>query len=121
MKRLLIALFAFTVAALAADISGNWKATADGPNGKMERTFTFKQDGSKVTGETTSTMVGKSTISDGKIEGDTVTFTITADFGGNQMKINYKGKVQGDEIHFTSEVAGGDGGGQTFQWVAKKQ
>ena len=38
----LVALFAFS--ALAADISGNWKATAEGPNGAMERTFTFKQD-----------------------------------------------------------------------------
>ena len=35
----LIALCALS--ALAADISGNWKATAEGPNGPMERTFTF--------------------------------------------------------------------------------
>ena len=35
-------LFALCVfSALAADISGNWKATAEGPNGPMERTFTF--------------------------------------------------------------------------------
>ncbi len=118
MKRVLV-LLAAAVCALAADISGNWKATAEGPNGAMERTFTFKVDGNKVTGETTSSMLGKSTITDGKIEGDTVTFTITAKFGDNEMKLNYKGKISGSEIKFTSESTAG-GGGQPIQWVAKK-
>jgi hypothetical protein len=119
MKWLLILLAVFAITASAADISGNWKATAEGPNGAMERTFTFKVDGNKVTGETTSSMLGKSTIEDGKIEGDNVTFSITADFGGNQMKITYKGKVSSDgkEIKFTSETSQG---GQSFQWLAKK-
>src|SRR5271169_2838127 len=120
MKRLLISMFLMTIAAFAADLNGTWKATAEGPQGSMERTFVFKVDGSKVTGETTSTMMGKSTIADGKIDGDTVTFTIAANLGGNDVKLNYKGKVSGNEIHFTSEMAGG-GGGQSIQWVAKKQ
>lgn len=120
MKRLLISTILFTLAAFAADISGTWKATAEGPNGSMERTFTFKVDGAKVTGETTSSMMGKSVISDGKLEGDTVTFTITGKFGDNEVKLNYKGKVSGNEIHFTSQMAGGDGG-QAIEWTAKKQ
>ena len=82
----------------------------------MERTFTFKVDGNKVTGETTSSMLGKSTITDGKIEGDTISFTIVASLDGNEMKIDYKGKVTGNEMHLTSSVAG-----QSFEWVAKKQ
>jgi hypothetical protein len=113
----LLALFAIsTLAALAADISGNWKATAEGPNGAMERTFTFKQDGTKLTGETVSSFTGKSTITDGKVEGDTVTFSITADFGGNPMKIDYTGKISGNEIKLKS-----DAGGNSFEWTAKKQ
>jgi len=119
MKRLLAIVAICASAVLAADISGNWKATAEGPNGTMERTFTFKVDGSKVTGETTSSMLGKSTITDGKVEGDTVTFSITANFGGNEMKIDYKGKISGDEIKFTSTSAAG--GGQSIEWVAKRQ
>lgn len=108
--------------AFATDISGNWKATADGPNGPMERTFSFKVDGNKVTGETTSTMMGKSPITDGKVEGDTVSFTITGHFGDNEMKLSYKGKIAADgkAIHFTSEAQGG-GGGQAIEWNAKKQ
>ncbi len=115
MKRLVFLLALFAVAALAADITGNWKATAEGPQGSMERTFTFKQDGTKLTGETTSSFMGKSTIEDGKVEGDSVTFSITGKFGDNEMKINYKGKISGDEIKFTSEA-----GGNTFDWTAKK-
>ena len=85
----------------------------------MERTFAFKQDGSKVTGETTNSFTGKSTITDGKVEGDTVTFTITANLGGQEMKLNYKGKIGTGEIKFTSQAA--DGGMDPIQWTAKKQ
>jgi len=112
---ILFAVFAFT--ASAADISGNWKATAEGPNGSMERTFVFKVEGNKLTGETTSSLMGKSTITDGKVEGDTVTFTITGRFGDNEMKLDYKGKIAagGNEIKFTVEVAG-----NTIEWNAKR-
>ena len=113
----LFAFFVFT--ALAADISGNWKATAEGPNGAMERTFTLKQEGAKLTGETVSSFTGKSTITDGKVEGDTVTFTITAKLGDQEVKLNYKGKIAGNEIKFTSQMA--DGGNAPIEWTAKKQ
>jgi hypothetical protein len=120
MKVLFALLALCAVTALAADISGNWKATAEGPQGQMERTFTFKVDGNKVTGESTSAMMGKSPISEGKIEGDTISFVLTGKFGDQEVKLNYKGKISGNEIKFTSEMAGGDGGGQAIQWTAKK-
>ena len=111
----LMALFAFTAA--AADISGNWKGTAEGPNGAIERTFTFKQDGTKLTGETNSQFTGKSTIADGKVEGDAISFSITAKFQDNEMKIGYKGKITADTIKLTSDFGGG---GQTIEWTLKK-
>jgi hypothetical protein len=119
MKRLLMLIVAFAIAAFGADINGNWKATAEGPNGSMERTFVFKVDGNNLTGETTSSMVGKSTITDGKVEGDNLSFTITAKIQDNELKLSYKGKVSGDEIHLTSEIAGG-GGGQAIEWHGKR-
>ena len=54
MKRLIVLLAVIAAALMAADINGTWKATAEGPNGSMERTFLFKVEGNKVTGETTS-------------------------------------------------------------------
>jgi hypothetical protein len=116
MKRLLASLALCVLAASAADISGNWKATAEGPNGTMERTFTFKQDGSKVTGQTVSSLVGESAITDGKVEGETVTFTINVKFQDQEMKLNYTGKISGDTIKFTV-----DANGNTIEWNAKKQ
>ena len=116
MKALLFSLLLFAFAASAADISGTWKATSEGgPAGSMERTFVFKQDGNKVTGETTSSMMGKSAITDGKVEGDTVTFTLKVSFQGNDMNLTYKGKISGNEINFSV-----DGAGQAIEWKAKK-
>ncbi len=117
MKRLLALLAVLAMAAFAADVTGTWKATAQGPNGNMERTFVFKVDGTKLTGETTSSIFGKSTITDGKVDGDNLSFTITVKFQDNEMKLNYKGKVSGNEIKFTVE---NPSGGQTLEWLAKK-
>ena len=118
MKWLLVLLAAFAFTATAADISGNWKATADFGGNTIERTFVFKVEGAKLTGETTSQMMGKSTINDGKVEGDNVTFTITGNIQGNELKLNYKGKISpdGKAIKFTSDGAGGN----TIEWNAKK-
>ena len=111
----LMAIFAFT--ASAADISGNWKGTAETPNGTLERTFVFKVDGHKLTGETTSNRFGKSVIEDGKVDGDDVSFTITVNVQGADAKVNYKGKVEGDTIKFTVEL---QALGQTLEMTAKR-
>jgi hypothetical protein len=102
----------------AADISGKWKGTAEGPNGPIERTFVFKQDGTKLTGETNSEFTGQSTIDNGKVEGDDVTFSIVAKFQDNELKLNYKGKISGDEITFNVEFPTADG--PTIKYVAKR-
>jgi len=119
MKWLLLsmALLALAATAAAADISGTWKGTADTPNGPVERTFIFKVDGNKLTGETTSSMFGKSVIEDGKIDGDNISFTITVSFQGNEAKVLYKGKVTGDEIKFTVEIPAIN---QTIEYTAKR-
>jgi len=119
MKRLFALLAAFALMAATADISGNWKATADFGGQTMERTFVFKVDGNRLTGETTSSMLGKSTITDGKVEGDNVSFVISVRFQENETKLTYKGKVNpaGNEIKFTVE---GIQGGNTVEWNAKK-
>ena len=94
MKRMLLTLFIGSMAALAADVSGNWKATAEGPNGSIERTFVLKVEGAKLTGETVSSFTGKSTINDGKVDGDNLTFTITMN-GGKRRRWRPKQGVAG--------------------------
>lgn len=117
MCKILMTALLWAVAAMGADVTGNWKATAEGPMGSMERTFTFKQEGTKVTGETVSSMFGKSEIIDGKVVGDTLSFTIVVKFEDNEMKVNYKGKVAEKEMKLTAEVPMGD---QKIEWVAKR-
>ena len=116
MQRLLLSLLLTGLSAFAADIAGNWKATAEGPNGSMSRTFTFKVEGTKLTGETVSSMVGKSTIEQGKLDGDKISFVLQVKFQDNEMTIKYTGKVTGkDEIKMTAETGQGD-----IEWVAKR-
>jgi len=108
LKCLLVGLAMLALAgwASAADITGTWKGTAETPAGKVQRTFNFKVDGSKLTGEATSDVLGNSTIQDGKINGDTITFTIDVTIQGNQAKANYTGKIEGDQIKMSVKVEG---------------
>jgi hypothetical protein len=109
-------LIAFALTAFAADVTGTWKGTVETPAGPRDRTFIFKVEGNKLTGETESPMLGKSVIKDGKIEGDTLSFSFTAKFQDQEVTVNYKGKVSGDEIKFTVEVPGGP----ALEYTAKK-
>jgi hypothetical protein len=117
MKWLLCLMVIFACTASAADISGNWKGTAETPNGTVERTFVFKVDGHKLTGETNSDRFGKSTIEDGKVDGDDVSFSLTVNVQGTEGKVVYKGKVDGDTIKFTVEL---QALGQTLEMIAKR-
>ena len=100
--------------AWAADISGKWVAQVPGRQGQTrETTFNFKAEGAKLTG-TVSGMQGDNPISDGKIDGENISFTVVSNFGGNEVKLLYKGKVSGDEIKFTRSRDGGTQPPQEF-------
>src|SRR5208283_4084899 len=68
LKTLIVLFGLFAMALSAADVTGTWKAVAQGTNGTIKRTFVFKQDGTKLTGKTISDRWGKSAIENGKIE-----------------------------------------------------
>src|SRR5580700_7158069 len=96
-----------SLTALAADVTGKWAAQMPGPGGQTrEVTFNFKVDGNTLTG-TVSGRQGDMEISDGKIDGDAISFSQTMEFNGNTMKILYKGTVSGDQINFTRMREGG--------------
>ena len=119
MLRNALGLFLLASLVWGVDVTGEWKASAEGPNGTMERTFSLKAEGAKLTGETVSSFLGKSTIDDGKVDGDNLSFTIVAKLQDNEMKLNYKGKVVSNgEIKFTSQAVGNEG--QVIEWTAKR-
>lgn len=88
------------VTALAADVSGKWSGTVTTPRGDQQITFTFKVDGAALTG-TVTTPRGDTPITEGKIDGDNISFVQNLTFGDREIKINYTGKVDGDTIKFT--------------------
>jgi hypothetical protein len=92
-----------TVSAFAADISGKWTADVQGRNGTQTMTFTFTVTGTTVTGKVTSPR-GDADITDGKIAGETLTFTQTMSMGGNSMTATYTGKIDGDTIKFSRAI-----------------
>jgi hypothetical protein len=94
--------------AFAADITGNWSATFDTQVGSQEYVYTFKQDGAKLTGVAKSKFAEAETeITEGKVEGDNVSFIENLNYQGMPLRIVYKGMVKGDTIEFTRTVLEG--------------
>jgi len=108
--------------ALAADLTGKWKSEFTGPDGNSRtNVFTFEVKGEVVTGTVTSSMAPEpAKIEEGTLKGDAISFKVTRDMGGNQIKLSYTGTVKGDEIPLKVSA---DAGGQTFDFdiVAKRE
>ena len=127
MKKLALATLVFalgSVTALAADFSGKWTADVPGRNGNTQTiTFDFHVDGATLTGKVT-TMRGDLDITNGKIDGDNISFDTVMNFNGNSMTATYTGKAEGDTIKFSRSMAGGNMGGggarPPVEFVAKK-
>jgi hypothetical protein len=101
-------------AAETASVTGKWVGEAPGRGGQTHAvTFNFKVDGENLTG-TASGPQGDTDVSDGKVAGDTISFSQTMEFSGNQVKLLSTGKVAGDQIELTRTRDGGDGHSQTF-------
>jgi hypothetical protein len=99
------------IAAWAADVTGVWTGTASGGDGDYALTYTFKQDGQKLTGTVTGP-TDPIQIQDGKVDGDKISFWLQVDMGGNVVKFTSTGTIKGDEISLTTtNDAGMDLGG----------
>ena len=106
MKNCIIAVVAalalFATGLFAADVTGKWSAEMQGRDGqKRVQTFDLKTDGEKLTGTVTSPM-GERPIVDGKVTGDDVSFAVEVEFNGEKRKIQYTGKIVGDELKMKS-------------------
>ena len=111
----------FALGAHAADVSGQWLAQIPGRDGNtMETTFVFKVAGDQLTGSVEN-QYGERQISEGKVSGNEVSFTVKVDFNGNEMTFLYKGNVAGSEIQFVRERKGGDIGPVKVEFTAKKK
>jgi len=104
-------------ALFAADVNGKWVGQVPGRDGQVRQvTFEFKAEGNQLTGSVTAPR-GKADISEGKIDGDDISFVQVMQFDGNQVRLLYKGKVAGDEIKFTRQREGAE---RSQEFTAKR-
>jgi hypothetical protein len=111
----LMALLALTgLVLLAADIDGTWTAETQGKNGPQTNTLTLISKGGALTGKfDNGGKGGPADISDGKIEGGSVSFKVVRDFGGKQVTQEWKGTLAGGAL--TLENSQGKGGPVAFK------
>lgn len=111
------------VAATASNYEADREKMASAPKPFfIEVVFSFKEVGDKLTGEITDPE-GNTQISDGKIDGDDISFIIKRGIDGEQVNQRCKGtiagRVYGDEIELICKVEGGKGG--SYEFIAKRE
>ena len=105
-----------TSASDKTDISGAWSFQVESSAGSGSPTFTFKQDGEKLTGQYKGAF-GEAPLT-GTVKGNKVDFVIKVEAQGQQMTITYTGTVEKDgSMKGTAEL--GEVGSAT--WTAKRQ
>jgi hypothetical protein len=93
--------------AFGADIDGKWTGSIAGPDGNgMAVNYTFKAEGTSLTGFTTGPDNNQVPLKNGKIEGNNISFSIALDMGGQEMKMDFKGVLSGDEIKISFDMMG---------------
>lgn len=151
-QKVLAALIMGTVLALgvtevrAADkVSGTWSWTQQGRRGGQggdnadapvrKTTLKLKADGEKLTGTLAQPAGGRggqggggggqpreTEISDGKVKGDEISFSVKREFNGNAFVTKYTGKVEGDKITGKIEMpARGDRDPVSRDWTATRE
>lgn len=100
----MLALLSIAFVAFAADVTGKWTGEITTGRGPQPFNLELKQSGGTLTGAVTGGRGGDLAISDGKVDGDTITFSTTAQGrDGTPNVLKYTGKVKGDSIEFTRE------------------
>ena len=99
----------------AADIDGKWTGTIDAGGGPMPLVYNFKADGATLTGTTTGPDGTEIKISEGKIQGNDISFTLNLDFGGQAFAVTCKGVLAGTDLKITMDFAG-----MPFEFSLKK-
>jgi len=114
----LACLFALLAVLLsAADVSGTWKGAFDFNGQSVPVTINLKSSSDGLTGTIEGLPTTPTTIHDGKVNGDNITFWVNTDYEGQTYKLVYNGKVSSDQIQFTFGTEDGSWG---TQLTAKK-
>jgi hypothetical protein len=98
-----LALAVIALPASAQSVAGKWDLAMEGIG--TVASFDFKVEGDVLTGTSTSAMDGSTTtIEEGKIDGNKITWKQTVDAGGSPITIGYAGVLEGDKITLTLDL-----------------
>ena len=111
MKQLLLAVCSALLAhtAWAADLTGKWLASTGNGAQPGAISYFLKSQGDTFTGYVTQGQ-NDFPITDGKVNGNDITFTVTRQFGNNEIKVPYTGKITPDGLVIEVPAGGGRGG-----------
>ncbi|MFN0122676.1 MAG: alpha/beta hydrolase [Blastocatellia bacterium] len=90
-----------------------WNASIQTGVGTMDYVYEFHIQGNALTGWAVGSMFGSAAISEGRVNGDEISFVEMMD---GSIRVEYKGKRNGDEIRFDRKV----GDLATEEFVAKR-
>ncbi|MCE7053631.1 hypothetical protein LZF95_03000 [Algoriphagus sp. AGSA1] len=85
---LVLVLAAFATFGQSNPIDGKWKGTRETPNGSIEIEYTFKVEGTILTGSW-KTQFGEAKLNEGKVDGEKFSYSISF----NEMTINNSGEL----------------------------
>ena len=94
-----------------AQVAGTWTMTVSGPQGAMTSTMTMTQTGDAIDGTIISEF-GNAAISDGRVNGRTVSWTASFQVGGERTTVNFEAEVDGNRM--TGRLRGSEMGTMTF-------
>jgi imidazolonepropionase-like amidohydrolase len=94
-----------------AQVAGTWTMTVNGPQGAMTSTMTLTQTGDAIDG-TIISQFGNAAISDGRVNGRTVSWIASFQVGGERTTVNFEADVDGDRM--TGRARGSEMGTMTF-------
>jgi hypothetical protein len=88
----------------AADVTGKWTAKFTTQVGEQEYTYDLVQKGTALTGTATGNLTGKAQISDGKVDGDKISFIENAMYMDMPLRFEYTGTVVNDELRLSRKL-----------------
>jgi hypothetical protein len=94
-----------------AQVAGTWTMTVNGPQGALTSTMTLTQTGDAIDGTIISEF-GNAAISDGRVNGRTLSWTASLQMGNERTTVNFEAEV--DNNRMTGRLRGAEMGTMTF-------
>lgn len=87
------------------EIQGSWSTTTDSPQGKSTNKVTFKKEGSNYSGTISGgRLPNEVALKSVTLEGNSLTYTYTLNFGGRSVDVEVSATVEGDAFKGNANV-----------------